>query len=159
MHPAPKILAWNLPQIHAHQIYRANQCSRSVLLLATTATIVVFLQTEVETQYKSNDTDDEDKDKQSPATQAVAATDMLDTLVQLDMGLLALVDDNFCLLFGLLNLRLLVDDLLVQLLEELGKLDHGLLDALDVVVAGAHGSQNAVGMCGTVLLELLYDDD
>jgi hypothetical protein len=37
---------------------------------------------------------------------------------------------------------LLVDDLLVELGEEKGKLAHGLLDTLDVVVTGADGAKN-----------------
>jgi hypothetical protein len=48
----------------------------------------------------------------------------------------------------------LVHDLLIQLLEEQGKLGHGLLDALDVVVARANSAKDGGRLSAAVALEL-----
>jgi hypothetical protein len=57
--------------------------------------------------------------------------------------MLSILIDLDRLLLDLLDLRLLVNDLLIELLEEQCELGHSLLDALDVVVAGADGTKDA----------------
>jgi hypothetical protein len=75
-------------------------------------------------------------------------------LVQLLVCILGIVLDLHRLLLGLLDYRVLVDDLLVELGEEERKLAHGLFDALDVVVAGADGTEDARGLAAAVGFEL-----
>lgn len=63
----------------------------------------------------------------------------------------------FRLFLDLLHRLVLGDNLLVELLEELGKLNQRLFDALDVIVTRAHSTQNAVGLSAAVGFELKKD--
>ena len=58
-----------------------------------------------------------------------------------------------------LDHRLLLHDNSIQVLEQLGQLDHGLLDLLDCVVALAHVGQGALGLAAAVgVHECLLED-
>lgn len=74
--------------------------------------------------------------------------------MELQVRLLRVALDLGCLLLCLDDLSFLVHDLLVELGEEERELRHGLLDALDVVVAGADGAEDARGLAGAIGLEL-----
>lgn len=52
------------------------------------------------------------------------------------------------------DLLLLVYNLFIQLLEQCRELDHGLLNALDIVVASANGAEDTRGLSGAIALEL-----
>ena len=69
-------------------------------------------------------------------------------------GILGVVSDLDNLFFGSLDDRSLVVDLLVKLDEEVCQLAHGLLDALDVVVAGADCAEDAGGLTDAIGFEL-----
>jgi hypothetical protein len=58
------------------------------------------------------------------------------------------------LVLNLFNLSFLVDDLLIELLEEQCELAHGLLNALNIIVAGADGTEDARSLTAAVALEL-----
>lgn len=117
--------------------------------------LLVFLQSKVQSKYQRNDAQDQDNRQEDPPLEPSRAPGRLDALVQLLVCIFGIVLDLHSLLLGPLDDGLLVDDLLVELGEEEGKLAHGLLDALDVVVTGADGAKNTRGLAATVGLELL----
>ena len=114
---------------------RSLQCSRSRRAL-------FVLQSKVQSKYQRNNAQNQDDCQEDPPFEPSRAPSGLDSLVQLLVRILGVVLDLHSLLLGPLDDGLLVDDLLVELGEEKGKLAHGLLDALDVVVTGADGAKN-----------------
>jgi hypothetical protein len=108
----------------------------------------------VQPKPKRNSGKDYEDDQGYPPLEPARASGTLNTLVQLTSGSLGIALDLFSLLLGSLDQRLLVDDLLVKLREEECQLAHGLFDALDVIVSGADGTENAGGLAGAVGFEL-----
>jgi hypothetical protein len=121
--------------------------------------VVVVLQSKVQSEHQRNNAQDQDNGQEDPPLEPPRTPGRLDAFVELLVGILGIILDLDCLLLGSLNDGLLVDDLLVELGEEEGKLAHGLLDALDVVVTGADGAKDARGLATAVRLELLLVSD
>ena len=62
------------------------------------------------------------------------------------VALIEVLDDLLALLLDLRDLHLLLDDERVHVLEELGQLDHLLLDALQGGLAVLHGAEDGAGL-------------
>ena len=116
--------------------------------------VVVFSETEVETKGQRNDGDDEDNDEQSPPLELPRAPGRLDTLIQLCVCVLSIFVDLNCLVLDLDGLLFLVNNLLIKLLEQCRQLNHGFLDALDVIVTSANCTQDTGRLATAVALEL-----
>lgn len=103
-------------------------------------------QAKVQSQDKRKRNNNEHADEEGPPLELPRATRMVNALGELHVRLLGVLDDVLGLLFGGLHGRLLDDDGLGEILEQLVELLQRLLDLHDVIVAGADGTED--GGCG-----------
>lgn len=99
---------------------------------------LVVVEAKVEPEDKRENGDDEEDDEEAPPFQLAGPACADDALVELHVALPRIVLHIGRLLLDLLHRRLLQDDLLREVLEELVELDESPLDLLYVVVAGSH---------------------
>jgi hypothetical protein len=116
--------------------------------------LVVFPKTKVKSKCQSNNSEDEYHHKQGPPLELSRTSSRLDALVQLRVGVFGVFIDLDRLVLDVDSLLLLVDDLLVELLEQRCQFNHGLLNALDVVVTSTNGAEYTGRLPAAVALEL-----
>lgn len=103
-----------------------------------------------------DDDDDEQNNEQAPPLLAVPAARLLDCAADLGVGLDDVVVDLLALLLDVGDEGFLLLHDLVQVLEQLGELDHLALDVLDRVVALFDIAKGGRGLAATVGVEELY---
>lgn len=99
--------------------------------------------------------EDEQDDKQAPPLLAVAATGLLNGAPDLRVGLYNVLVDFLALLLDVGNERLLLLNDLVEILEELSKLDHLALDVLNGFVSLLDVAEGRGGLTTAVRVEKL----
>jgi hypothetical protein len=108
----------------------------------------------VDAKDKRQRNQDRNDNAQHPPLQFPRSSSRSDTFDQLIVSLPSCLVDMISLFFDARDLRLLVDDLLVQVLEDQGQLAQCLLNALDIVVTSTNSAENARGLCAIVALDL-----
>jgi hypothetical protein len=102
-----------------------------------------------------NDDDDEEDDEQAPPLLAVAAPCLFDGAADLCVGLDDVLVDLLALLLNVGNEGLLLLHNLIEVLEQLGELDHLALDILDGLVALLDVAEGRRGLAAAVGVEQL----
>lgn len=136
----PSNLAWNLKQLPSckHRTDLKPPPQPRTLLLPSVRTRM--RQAKVQPQNKAQRETNEQDDEESPPLELSCATRVVHALCELHIRLLRVLDDVLGLLFGGQHGRLLDDDRLGEVLEQLVQLLQRLLDLHDVAVAGADGA-------------------
>lgn len=109
---------------------------------------------EVNTQCQPQNDHDEHDDTQAPPLQLPCITSAFDTLGEVDIGSFGILDDVVGLFFGGFDGGFLDDDCFSEILEKLVEFYQSLFDLLDIVVAGADGSEDGGSCAGSVGFEL-----
>lgn len=103
-----------------------------------------------QTHAQSNGENDEEDDESAPPLETTSAAGVLDTLADLLVTLLDVLDRALGVDLGGDNDVLLLLDHGGEFLEEDGELGEGLLDALQLIVASAHVAKERSSVTGAV---------
>lgn len=103
-----------------------------------------------QTHAQSDSETDEEDDESAPPLETTSAAGVLDTLADLLVTLLDVLDCALGVDLGGDNDVLLLLDHGGEFLEEDGELGEGLLDALQLVVASAHVAKERSSVAGAV---------
>lgn len=115
-----------------------NRNSQCLFFSAGQSRLVFVGQGNTKTHAQSNGETDEEDDESAPPLETTRAAGVLDTLADLLVTLLDVLDCTLGVNLGGNNNVLLLLDHRGELLEENGELRESLLDALELVVASAH---------------------
>ncbi len=114
----------------------------------------LFCQGNAQGDAEDGGDDDEDNDEEAPPLELAAVAGALVGLGNLLVAGLEVVDDVLALVLGVGNDRLLLLDHGGELLVQDGELGEGLLDALQLVMAGADVAEHGGGVAGAVCAQL-----
>jgi len=106
--------------------------------------------------HADNDGDDNDEHNDNPEADPLllsCAPSALDALIKFRVGLDYVLLDLLSLLLNVGDERLLLHDNIVEILEELGEFNDGLLDALNLVVALSHSIEGSLRLAAAVRVE------
>lgn len=131
-------------------IVHIREIRNDFFFLARQSRLVFVGQGNTQAHAQSNGETDEEDDESAPPLEATSAAGVLDTLADLLVTLLNVLDCALGVDLGGNNNILLLLDHSGEFLEEDSELGEGLLDALELVVASAHVAKERSSVAGAV---------
>lgn len=117
--------------------------------------LILLGESNAQTDTERDGKDDEYNNKEAPPLELLASARVVCRNFDFFIALLDVFDSLFGVLLGGLDDRFLLLDNSGQFLEELAKLHHGLLNALQLAVTGSDVAQNSVGVACPIGFELV----